>query len=257
MKIFTLANHKGGVGKTTTTHNLGALLAELGWRVLLVDLDPQSSLSGALGMLDSSGRSMAEVLGGARPGDLALADIISTHAPRLDLAPSDLAMAAVELGLAQRMGRERVLQKVLDSVAGQYDIALIDCGPSLGLLTVNGLVAADQVIVPCQPSVLDLRGVSLFLQSLETIRSELDAHARLFGILITQYDSRYTHHRDAIETIQAAGLPVLPVMIGRSVKVAEASGAGQTIASYDPRNPQTQNYRELALLVNQWMEENR
>ena len=256
MKTFTLANHKGGVGKTTTTHNLGVLLAELGWRVLLIDLDPQASLSGALGVTESNGRSMAEVLGGAQAGQLSLADVVIHHNSGVDLAPSDLSMAAVELGLAQRMGREQALKRALDTVSERYDIALIDCGPSLGLLTVNGLVAANQVIVPCQPSVLDLRGVSLFLQSLESIRTELNADVHLFGILITQYDQRYTHHRDALETIESADLPVLPVMIGRSVKVAEASGAGQTISVYDPRNPQTQNYRELALLVNDWLEKN-
>jgi chromosome partitioning protein len=254
MKTFSLANHKGGVGKTTTVHNLGALMAEIGWRVLMVGIDPQASLTSAVGIGDCSDRSMAEVLGGYQPGELKLEQIILNIAPGLDLAPSDLAMANVELGLSQRMGRENVLKNALSAVADRYDITLIDCGPSLGLLTVNGLVASNEVIVPCQPSVLDLRGVSLFLKSLETIRNELNPNLHLFGILITQYDRRYTHHRDAVETIQAANLDILPVMIGRSVKVAEASGAGQPITTYEPGNPQAKNYRELALLLCEWMD---
>ncbi len=257
MNIFTLANHKGGVGKTTTTHNLGALLAELGWRVLLVDLDPQASLTGSTGVSDCNGRSMTEVLGGYQPGSLAMEDIVINISPGLDLAPSDLSMASVELGLSQRMERERLLAKALEPLQSRYDLVFIDCGPSLGLLTVNGLVAASQVIVPCQPSVLDLRGVSLFLQSVETIRGDLNPSLNLFGILVTQYDQRYTHHRDAVEAIQQANLPILPVMIGRSVKVAEASGAGQPITSYEPGNPQAENYRKLALLVSDWLETHR
>lgn len=228
-------------------------MAELGWRVLLIDMDPQASLTMAVGADDCRERSIAEVLGGHSAGTMAMTDIIINLAPGLDLAPADLALANVEMGLSQRYGRESVLKKVLTTVKDRYDVALIDCGPSLGLLTVNRLVASDEVVVPCQPSILDLRGVSLFLKSVESIRSELNPKLKVFGILITQYDNRYTHHRDAVETIRAAELPVLDVLIGRSVKVAEASGAGQPISDYEPRNPQAENYRKLTILFDEWL----
>lgn len=253
MKILAVSNHKGGVGKTTIVHNAGVILSERGKRILLVDMDPQASLTGAMGAGDCAGKSMAEVIGGHLPGRLSLKSILHHVAPNLDLAPSDLAMANVELGLSQRMGRENVLGKILAGAAADYDLVILDCGPSLGLLTVNALVAAHEVLIPTQASILDLRGVSLFLQSIETIRAELNSDLKLFGIVVNQYDSRYTHHRDAVKTLQDAGLPVLPVFIGRSVKVAEASGAGQPISEYEPRNPQTHNFRKLAGLLENWL----
>lgn len=249
MKIIAISNHKGGVGKTTTAHNLGYALAERGHRILLVDMDPQASLSGAVGCTDCDGRSMAEVLGGTQAGKLRLEEILVELQENLWLAPGDLALAAVEMGLSQRMGRETVLKKCLQPLESRFDLAFIDCGPSLGLLTVNGLTAAQRVIVPSQPSVLDLRGVNLFLQSIESVRRELNPDLELFGILVTQFDARYTHHRDAVETMIQAGLPVIPVLIGRSVKVAEASGAGQPILHYEPRNPQAESYLQLAEFI--------
>ncbi|MCJ7625294.1 MAG: AAA family ATPase [Anaerolineaceae bacterium] len=158
MKTISLANHKGGAGKTTTVQNVGALIAELGWRVLMIDMDPQASLTMAVGTGDCSDRSIAEALGGHSAGTLALTDIIINLAPDLDLAPADPELANAEMGLTQRYGRENVLKKVLTSVSDRYDIAIIDCGPSLGLLTVNSLVAADEVIIPCQPSILICAG---------------------------------------------------------------------------------------------------
>jgi chromosome partitioning protein len=193
------------------------------------------------------------VLGGAQAGSLAVADILLPLQENLHLAPADLAMANVEMGLAQRMGREYLLKKALSKVEELFDLVFIDCGPSLGLLTINGLVAASQVIVPCQPSILDLRGVSLFMQSIETVRKELNPELDLFGVLVTQFDPRYTHHRDAVDTMLQAGLPVIPVLIGRSVKVAEASGASQPIIHYEPRNPQSESYLKLADVIEEWL----
>ena len=255
MKTITFSNHKGGVGKTTSVHNLGVLLSKSGKKVLLVDLDPQASLTNAVGIEDSAGKSMADVFGANSHGSLNIEDILVNVGENLFIAPSDLSMANVEISLANRTGRENVLKKALADVSGYFDLAIIDCGPSLGLLTINGLVAADAVVIPCQPSILDLRGVSLFLDSVDAIHAELNPELKVLGILVTQYDQRYTHHRDAIETMQQAGLPVLPVMIGRSVKVAEASGAGMTIGEYEPRNPQAENYETLSNYFTQWMEE--
>jgi len=176
-------------------------------------------------------------------------DILVPLQENLTLAPADLALANVEMGLSQRMGRENILKKCMQPLENRFDLAFIDCSPSLGLLTVNGLVAARHVIVPCQPSLLDLRGVKLFLQSIESVRIELNPDLSLFGILVTQFDARYTLHRDAVDIMIQANLPVIPVLIGRSVKVAEASGAGQTILHYEPNNPQAESYLKLADFV--------
>jgi len=154
MRILAIANQKGGTGKTTTALNLGANLASQGRRVLLVDLDPQSSLT--LATLGECDKTLADVLGGAQPGTVTMQAIIQSIAPGLDLAPGDLALSTSEMALAARLGRENVLKKALASVTG-YDLVILDCSPSLGLLTVNALTAANAVIAPTLPSALDLR----------------------------------------------------------------------------------------------------
>jgi chromosome partitioning protein len=254
MRIISISNHKGGVGKTATAHALGYALAWEGLRVLLVDVDPQASLTQACGVTDAGGSSLAEAIGGAAPGRLRLADALrpmGDNAPVL--APADIALAACELGLSQRMGRERVLSKILEPLAPRFDICLIDCPPSLGLLTVNALAAAGGVICPTQPQAADLRGLRLFLETLDLIRAELNPALDLIGILATFYDGRLNHHRAALEAMQRAGLPVLPVTIGRSVRVAEAAGAGMAISTYAPENPRAGEYKELAELVREWL----
>lgn len=254
MKIISIANQKGGTGKSATTHALGAVLAsELERRVLMVDIDPQSSLTEASGVGDAEGVSLAEVLGGATPGKTKLKDIIVEVSENLFLAPADLALAATELGLASRMGRENVLKKALATVESGFDVALIDCPPSLSLLTVNALTAADAVLIPTQPQAVDLRGLSLFLETLQNIRQELNPELETLGILPTFFDRRLTHHRDAIEAMERAELPVMQVKIGRSVRVAEAAASGETVVTFDPKNPQAQAYRELAEAINQWL----
>jgi chromosome partitioning protein len=253
VKTLAVANHKGGVGKTATAHNLGAALAAAGLRVLLVDADPQGSLTGICGAEDVEGRSLAEVLGGSSPGRLQLVDVLHQVGENLSLVPADLALAACELGLTSRLGREGVLRKALATVSGQFDLVIIDCPPSLGLLTVGALVAADAVLVPTQPQIVDLRGLALFLESVKTLQTELNPGLQLLGVLVTFYDSRLNHHRQAVEFIQSAGLPLLPVLIGRSVRVSEAAGQGQSVIQYEPNNPQAENYRQLASEVNKWL----
>lgn len=246
MAIIAIANQKGGTGKTTTALNLGAGLAALGRRVLLIDLDPQSSLTHATAG-DCAGASMADVLGDTAPGRRRTSEIIRAISPGLDLAPADLALSNTELGLVTRMGRENILKKILAPAA--YDVILIDCAPSLALLTVNALTAADAVICPTLPTALDLRGLALFLGSLEAIRAELNPALELLGVLVCQYDNRLTLHRAALEDLRAGGLPVLPVIIGKSVQAAASAGAGEPIRTGNLAG----QYKDLAEYVNQWL----
>jgi len=251
--ILAIANQKGGVGKTATAHAIGAALAGQGLRVCLVDTDPQASLTQACGVTDCAGRSLAEVLGSSSPGHLALAAVLLDLGGGLYLAPADIALAACELGLTSRLGRESVLRKALRPLVDRFDLVIIDCPPSLGLLTVGALAACDAVLVPVQPQAADLRGARLFLDTLDIIKSELNPDLENLGILVTFHDARLTHHQAALKAMQTAGLPVLPVTIGRSVRVAEAAGAGQSIITYAPDNPQATAYIRLAEIVNQWL----
>ena len=253
MKILAISNQKGGVAKTTTALNLGAALAEQGRRVLLVDLDPQSSLTQSLGIM-AEGRSMAEVLGDAEPGDLAITEVVQNIAPGLDLAPSDVTLSRAELGLVSRWGREAALKNALAALAG-YDVILIDCPPSLALLTVNALVAADGVLCPTQPAAADLRGLSLFMGTLDKVRKQLNPGLQLLGVLVTRLDNRLLAHKQAIETMQKAELPMLPVSIPNTVKVQEAAATKQSILNYDPGNPAAAAYRELASEVQKWLKQ--
>ena len=258
MKTIAIANHKGGVGKTATTHALGSGLARLGNRVLLVDVDPQSSLTGACGA-EANGASLAEVLGSVEPGRLSLTDILLDvgDGVHLHLAPADIALAPNELGMVQRFGRESLLQHTLAVVERGYDICLIDCPPSLGMLTVNALKAADAAIVPTQPQISDLRGLKLFLDTASRIRRELNPRLEILGILVTFLDGRLIHHQDALGVMRESGLPLFDVQIGRSVRVAEAAAAGESIITYDPSNKQARNYNRLAEVIDEWLERER
>lgn len=253
MKTIAIANHKGGVGKTATTHNLGSILAiEYGLRVLMIDTDPQSSLTQSCGVIDAA-YNLAGVLGDTNPGKMDLSDIIQNLGGGLYLAASDISLAVSELGLTSRMGRENILRKALASIDQKYDLCLIDCPPSLGLLTVMSLVAADAVLTPTQPQVVDLRGLSLFLDTLEHIKLELNPGLVHLGVLITFFDNRLIHHEVAIKAMEEAGLPLIPIRIGRSIRIAEAAAAGEPVTVWDPSNPQADNYRKVAQILTQWL----
>lgn len=249
-QIIAIANQKGGVGKTTTAAAFGDLLARGGRRVLLIDCDPQASLTQGL-QAEPRGVSLADVIGGAKRGTHTLKQITQTIRAGLDLAPAHVELSACELGLVSRIGRESILKQAIQSAPG-YDVCLLDCPPSLGLLTINALTAAGGVIVPALPAAPDLRGVRLFTETLEQIRNALNPALELIGVLIVQYDPRLIAHRDALQTITAAELPVLGT-IPRSVKAQEASAARQPVTTYAPDNKTAAAYQATMKGVFKWL----
>jgi len=250
MITLAIANHKGGAGKTTTAHNLGVILAET-TRVLLVDLDPQATLSKSAGVIDPQ-YTLADVLGSTQPGKVAAAAALVELTPNLAILPSSLDLAVTELGLGTRYAREMILRAALAPIAERFDVCLIDCPPSLGQLTINGLAMASGVIAPTQPQPSDLHGLKSFLEIIDQLRGALNPGLQLAGVLICQYDGRTRLHKDAVQVIREA-LPTFETIIGNSIAVAEAPGVGQAVVTYQPRNPQSENYRQFAGEVTAWL----
>jgi chromosome partitioning protein len=220
----------------------------------MVDLDPQASLSEACGVRDAFKKSMAEVIGGTGPTLLngrrfEVQDTVIKMGQGLYLAPGDMALSVSELGLTVRLGRENILKNVLSPASRQYDVCIIDCPASLGLLTINALVAADALLIPTQPNMGDIRSLRLFLDTIKHIQEELNPTLRILGILVTFFDTRVSHHQRALEAMRTARLPILPVMVSRSIKIADAAAAGQSIVTFAPNSPQAQSYKELARAI--------
>ncbi len=248
--IIAVVNQKGGVGKTTTVVNLGAALAEKGKRVLLVDLDPQGSLSSSVGIeVQPDTPTMYTLLShhDAPPHSAILS--VKEH---LDVIPSDIHLAAAELELVDRAGREHMLKKVLSPLRDEYDFILIDCPPNLGLLTVNALTAADEVIIPLQCEFLALRGLGTLFENIARVRKRLNPRLQVRGILPVMFDPRPWHTRQILEETRALfGDYVFPITVRRSIRFAEAAVAGMPILDYAPNHPGAQAYRELAeVLIN-------
>ena len=245
-KVIALANQKGGVGKTTTTINLGAALAERGRRVLLVDMDPQGAVSVGLGLNPLAlERTVYDLLldPKADPG----AVLQTTKIERVELLPSNIDLAAAEVLLVGEVAREQALARVLDPLRPHYDVLLVDCPPSLGLLTVNALTAADAVLVPLECEYFALRGVALLMETIEKIRERLNPDLELLGILATMYDHRTVHGREVLARVEDAfGRQVFRTVISKTIRFAEAPVAGESILSYAGSSNGAAAYRELA-----------
>ena len=241
-QVIAFANQKGGVAKTTTTLNLGVALAERGKRVLTVDLDPQSNLTMSQGIdPEELEKSMFDVLVHKTP----IEEIIIPR--EIDLAVSSIDLAGAELAMSSMIGRERALQKALLPVRSTYDYILIDTPPSLGLLTINALTAADGVVVPVQCEYLSLRGLIQLENTLAMIRENLNPDVRIKGILPTMFDRRLLHSKEAVDILKENfGDLVFKTMIRKTIRYAEAPVKGQSVLGYDPSGEAAQLYRDLA-----------
>ncbi len=241
--VLALANQKGGVGKTTTAINLGAALAGLGHDVAIVDLDPQANATGGLGMESANGLSTYELL----MGDAPLGEVVcTTPFERLWVVPSSGELAGAEVELAGMMAREYRLKQAMEGAVESFRFVLIDCPPSLGLLTVNGLTAAEEVIVPVQCEYLALEGLGRLTQTLALVRRHLNRRLWLRGLLLTMYDRRTTLSRQVAEEVRRHFANTFQAVIPRSVRVSEAPSHGLPISVYDPRSPATAAYEALA-----------
>jgi chromosome partitioning protein len=244
-RIIALCNQKGGVGKTTTSINLGATLAEYGRRVLAVDFDPQGALSAGLGVPTHDVPTIYELLLGS---NTAASDVIvPTSTPGLDVIPANIDLSAAEVHLVNEVAREQILARMLRQVSDKYDVILIDCQPSLGLLTINALTAAHGVLIPLECEYFALRGVALLVETIEKVRDRLNPAIRLDGILATMYDARTLHSREVLQrVVEAFGPQVLETVIGRSVKLPDASVAAEPVTLFAPEHAVTESYRQLA-----------
>ncbi len=232
-RVIALCNQKGGVGKTTTTISLGAALAECGRRVLAVDFDPQGALSAGLGVQTHDVTTIYDLLLGAEKD--VTAAIQHTGTPGLDVIPANIDLSAAEVHLVNEVAREQILARVLRQVTADYDVVLIDCQPSLGLLTVNALTAAHGVLIPLECEFFALRGVALLVETIDKVRDRLNPAIQLDGILATMYDARTLHSREVLETV-----------INRTVKFPDASVAGTPITEFAPDHHAADQYRQLA-----------
>ncbi|HET9501146.1 MAG TPA: ParA family protein [Marmoricola sp.] len=245
-RIVSMCNQKGGVGKTTTTINLGAALAEYGRKVLLVDFDPQGSLSVGLGL--NPHQMDLTIYNLLMERDVTLDDVVvPSGIPGMDLLPSNIDLSAAEVQLVHEVAREQTLQRMLAPAIEHYDVILIDCQPSLGLLTVNALTASDGVIVPLECEYFALRGVALLKTTIDKVQERLNPRLHIDGVLGTMYDGRTLHGREVMERlIEAWGDTVFHTVIRRTVKFSDSTVAGEPITSYASSSPGASAYRQLA-----------
>jgi chromosome partitioning protein len=247
-RMISIANQKGGVGKTTTVINLGVALAEMQKKILLVDLDPQGALSAGLGV---DGYALEETIYNALlDPDFPLNRIIYPVKAYLDLMPANIDLASAEMELIAEIRREFILRRVLDSLKAWYDFVLIDCPPSLGLLTINALCASQEVLIPMQCEYFAMRGIRLLLDAIEKVKGRLNPNLELGGILATLYSTGTIHAREVLEEIRSVfGDKVFDVVIYKSIRFAEASVASQAIVEYAAKHKGAEAYRALAQTI--------
>lgn len=238
-KIIAISNHKGGVGKTTTTVNLGAGLAKLGKKILLVDLDPQANLTQCYGITKPES-TMYEALKGE--DDLKVVNINEN----LDIAASSLDLAGAEMELSSEAGREYLLEEILEPFKNQYDYTLIDCPPSLGLLTFNAFASADEVIIPIQAHFLAIKGLTKIIEVINKVKRRINKKLEIKGVVITLYDKRKVLHRDIEETIKTYFQEkVYKTKIRQNIALAEAPTTGEDIFRYSPKSNGAKDYEKL------------
>lgn len=247
--VISMCNQKGGVGKTTSTINLGAALAEYGRRVLLVDLDPQGALSAGLGVPHYElPNTVHNLLVEPRVG---IDDVmVPTRVEGLDLVPSNIDLSAAEIQLVNEVGREQTLARALYPVLGNYDYILIDCQPSLGLLTVNALACSQGVIIPTECEFFSLRGLALLTDTVDKVRDRLNPRLQISGILVTRFDTRTVNAREVMaRVLERFGDLVFDTVITRTVRFPETSVAGEPITTWAPKSGGAKAYRALACEV--------
>ena len=244
-KVMAIINQKGGVGKSTTAINLSAALGEMGKQVLLVDLDPQGNCSSGLGIEKSR---VEHCVYDVLLNDVPVEDVIIPDVCEgLDVIPATINLAGAEVELVAEMARENRLRDSVGSLRGKYDYVFIDCPPSLGLLTVNALVAADKLLIPIQCEFYALEGVTKLLDSMKRVKTRLNPSLDIFGVLLTMYDGRTTLSKQVVEEVRNYfGKIVFDTLIPRTVKLSEAPSFGQPITQYDPSGKGAQSYVDLA-----------
>ena len=244
--IISMCNQKGGVGKTTSTINMGACLAEYGRKVLLVDLDPQGALSAGLGLThDDIEDTIYDVMLDSHTSIHSA--IQHTGVPGLDLVPANIDLSAAEIQMVNEVGREHTLARALRPVRRDYDFIIIDCQPSLGLLTVNALACSQGVIIPMECEFFSLRGLALLTDTVEKVSDRINFDLEVMGILVTMFDRRTKHAREVMSrVVDYFGDKVFDTVITRTVRFPETSVAGEPITTWAPSSPATQQYRNLA-----------
>jgi chromosome partitioning protein len=255
-RVVSMCNQKGGVGKTTTTINLGASLAEFGRKVLLVDFDPQGSLSVGLGL--NPHEMDLTIYNLLMQPDVTLREVVvPSGVPGMDLLPSNIDLSAAEVQLVHEVGREQTLMRVLAPALPDYDVILIDCQPSLGLLTVNALTASDGVIVPLECEYFALRGVALLKGTIDKVKERLNPRLHIDGVLGTMFDGRTLHSREVMQRlVQAWGDTVFHTVIRRTVKFSDSTVAGEPITTYASSSAGADAYRQLAKeVLSRWPDE--
>ena len=250
-KVIAITNQKGGVGKTTTTVNLGAGLAGCGRRVLLIDGDPQGSLTVSLGVKnpDGLGYSLANAMQDViEDRDIPYGQGILRCEEGMELMPSNIELSGMETALFNVMSRENVLKNYISSVKGSYDYILIDCMPSLGMMTINALAAADSVVIPSQPSFLSAKGLDLLLKSIAKVKRSINPDLVIDGILLTMVDGRTNNARDVISALRSGlgqKIRIFDTEIPHSVRAAECSQLGKSIFGHDPKGKVAEAYHNL------------